>query len=142
VINKAISGKEILIENLREKCIYNFTYFYNTTRPMFWDYMRFVHRACYNTINEECFSIATNYLKIPVGEIYRCLRESFSSSNWDDYKTVNTLLEDDLVYMRKFGTGLYPSVVINNKTFRGNIDTLGVYNAICAGFLDPPTICR
>jgi hypothetical protein len=32
--------------------------------------------------------------------------------------------------------------VINNKTFRGQIEPLGVFNAICASFHDPPQQCR
>ena len=51
-------------------------------------------------------------------------------------------MEEELQYWRKYGSGIYPSISINNKTFRGNIDPLSVYNAICAGFLNPPEICK
>lgn len=36
------------------------------------------------------------------------------------------------------GTGTFPSIVINNKTYRGTIEPLSVYNALCAGFKNPP----
>jgi len=33
-------------------------------------------------------------------------------------------------------------VAINERSYRGSIEPLGVYNAICAGFANPPEICR
>ena len=46
----------------------------------------------------------------------------------------NSIIDKEIEYWRDFGTNIYPSVVINKKTYRGQIDPLSVYNAICAGF--------
>lgn len=35
-----------------------------------------------------------------------------------------------------------PSIVINNATYRGQMETQAVMNAICAGFKDSPDICK
>ena len=43
--------------------------------------------------------------------------------------------------MKSYGTYIYPSVVINNKTYRGQLDAEAVSNAICAGFSTPPPVC-
>jgi len=36
---------------------------------------------------------------------------------------------------------IYPSLIINKKTYRGQIDPLSVFNAICAGFKTAPSQC-
>jgi len=37
------------------------------------------------------------------------------------------------------GSHLYPSVVINNITFRGQLNPYNVFEAICAGYKDTPS---
>jgi hypothetical protein len=54
---------------------------------------------------------------------------------------VNYLIDEELDYWKRYGSGLYPSIVINNRTYRGQLDKLSVFNALCAGFLNPPKIC-
>lgn len=46
-----------------------------------------------------------------------------------------------MAYWKKYGSGIYPSIVINNRTYRGQLEKLAVYNALCAGFKNPPSIC-
>ena len=41
----------------------------------------------------------------------------------------------------KHGTHLYPSVVINDVTFRGQMNPDNVFEAICAGFKELPYGC-
>jgi cbb3-type cytochrome oxidase subunit 3 len=45
-------------------------------------------------------------------------------------------------YYSKYGSKLYPAIVINNQTFRGQLEVEAVMNAICAGFADPPRMCK
>ena len=44
--------------------------------------------------------------------------------------------------MQDFGTYLYPSIVINNRTYRGQLDKEAVANALCAGFETAPKECK
>jgi hypothetical protein len=37
---------------------------------------------------------------------------------------------------------MHPSISINNITFRGDINGMSVFKAICAGFLDQPDVCK
>ena len=37
---------------------------------------------------------------------------------------------------------MHPAVTINNITFRGEIDGVNVFKAVCAGFLEQPPICK
>jgi len=33
-------------------------------------------------------------------------------------------------------------VLVNNQTFRGQLEVEAVFNGVCAGFHDPPRICN
>lgn len=66
---------------------------------------------------------------------------SFSAKDWASSYTSNSMIDDEIYYWKLYGSGLYPSVVINNRTYRGQMEKLSVYNALCAGFADLPAIC-
>jgi len=70
------------------------------------------------------------------------VRDSFSDSNWSSPTTNNSIIDDEINYWKKFGSGFYPAVVINNRTYRGQLESLAVFNGICAGFANPPAVCQ
>jgi len=49
-----MTGREIIMEDLRQKCLYNKVYSQVKTRFMWWTYIKYVHYNCYSTINEDC----------------------------------------------------------------------------------------
>ncbi len=55
--------------------------------------------------------------------------------------TNNTIIDEEIDYWNKYGAGFYPSIVINNVTYRGQLDPPLVETAICAGFKDQPESC-
>ena len=44
-------------------------------------------------------------------------------------------------YGENYGPTTFPGIVINNSTFRGQLETNHVFNAVCAGFHDLPKDC-
>jgi len=70
-----------------------------------------------------------------------CIKESFESNGAEpDYaKDDNKILRDMLFEWNNLGSHLYPSVVINNITFRGQLNPYNVFEAICAGYKDTPS---
>ena len=48
-----IQGKDILMEDLRELCLFK-NLKANGQALKWWDYMTYVHKMCYEEINEEC----------------------------------------------------------------------------------------
>ena len=46
----------------------------------------------------------------------------------------NLYLRNDVAEWKKYGHGYWPSVVINERTFRGDLIPDNVFEAICAGF--------
>jgi len=139
---RALIGKEIVMENLREKCIHKIAYQDLKIRNAFWNYMKMVHRGCYRTINAECYSTVAVQMNLPIPLIQQCVEDSFTSANHDSEHTLNNLIEDDLKYAKAYGTGVYPQISINYVKFRGNLDALNVFNGICAGFKKVPEVCE
>jgi len=46
-------------------------------------------------------------------------------------------------YFEKYGQKhVFPSVAINNMTYRGQLEIEAVMNAICAGFREAPRLCH
>jgi hypothetical protein len=52
------------------------------------------------------------------------------------------LIEEEIEYHSNYGTTLFPSIVINNQTYRGQLTDEAVLNALCAGFDVYPPACR
>jgi len=86
---------------------------------LWWDYIARVHSHCYNVINEDCSKRAFEHLEISWEKTQKCIDDSFSSKDRTSPTTTNKLIDDEIKYWRDYGTNIYPSVVINKKTFRG-----------------------
>ena len=139
--NENIKGREIILEDLREKCLYERTYQKESTRHLWWAYMSFVHQNCYNVINEDCSRRAHERLGLNFQDTNQCVRDSFSGGDWASNRTTNRIIDQEIDYWKTYGAGIYPALVINNRTYRGQLETLAVFNAICAGFANPPAFC-
>jgi len=57
--NEYIKGAEIVLEDLRQMCIYKQAYGGETyDRGLFWDYVKEIHEECNQAVNEDCSEIA------------------------------------------------------------------------------------
>ena len=133
-----ISGQEIILEDLREKCIYSKTY--DSDRKIFWKYIKEVHDSCPGYINEDCSKSAHQKLGIDFNDIMDWVKKSFKGKNIRDYEDDNTVLEDERIYWNDYGAHFYPSIVVNNRTYRGAFDSEAVFGSLCAGFKSPPSV--
>jgi hypothetical protein len=132
--NEQIKGREIIDEDLRQKCLYNQVYSELKTRYLWWAYMKYVHYNCYSVINEDCSRSAHEKLGLSFEQTTKCVRDSFKSSDWSSENAYNSMIEEEISYWKTYGTGIYPSLVINNRAYRGQLESLAVFNALCAGF--------
>ena len=138
--NLAIKGQEIIAEDLRQACLWKNLKAQNQT-DLWWDYIENMHQHCYNVLNQDCSQRAHTKLNLSWSETNKCVRESFTGKDWAAKEVSNTIIEKEIQLWRDYGTTVYPSVVINKKTYRGQVEPLGVFNAICAGFKNPPQQC-
>ena len=143
-----LTGRDILLEDLRQMCIYKHFYGDEDNRKAFWDYIKSVHQQCYGSVNEDCSRLAHKDNGLDFADTQRCVDQSFTNfkGGAHDYKVAsasfnNTLLDEARAYQAKYQPTTFPGVVINNQTFRGQLEVEAVLNAICAGFEDPPRMC-
>jgi len=66
--------------------------------------------------------------------------DSFVS--FGDRRTDNKFFREDREMQNKLGVKLHPSVTINERTYRGDINGYDVFKAVCVGFKDSPKICK
>lgn len=45
------------------------------------------------------------------------------------------------MYFKSYGPHYFPAAVINNITYRGNLEPLNFFEAVCEGFKDKPAEC-
>jgi len=64
-------------------------------------------------------------------ETTQCVTDTFDGPN---QKADNLVLKGEAVGWKKYGSGYWPSVVINDRTYRGDLVPDNVLNAVCAGF--------
>jgi hypothetical protein len=103
--------------------------------------MQFVHINCYSIINEQCSQRAHEKLGLNFDETKKCVADSFSSDQWGSETTNNTIIDQEIEYWKIYGSGIYPAIVINNRTYRGQLESMAVFNAICSGFAISPKMC-
>jgi hypothetical protein len=126
----AVTGKEVLEEDLREICVYQLN-----GQQTYFKYVKYAHVHCYETINEDCSRKAHEHLSIDYAKTNKCVNDS-------DQGATNTLLEEERDYAALYGSTHWPAVVINNRTYRGDLEPEGLFFAICAGFKNKPEVCK
>jgi hypothetical protein len=69
-----------------------------------------------------------------------CVTSSFEGTN--SQKDDNRMLREESESWKQYGTGYWPSIVINDRTYRGDLVPDSVFNALCAGFNEEPAVCK
>jgi hypothetical protein len=144
-------GTLIVIENIKQKCVYKYAYEQEKNPVLYWDYIINFYLLCLDKANpeftRECSSIASLDSKLPNDIINKCIYDSWNASEEKkkqaDFELYsgNTLLDQDNEDRKTYALSFIPSLVINNRTFWGSWTADNVFEAICAGFKKKPEIC-
>lgn len=142
-------GKDILFEDLRQKCVYNIAYSTGdeTNTNLYWNYMADFYKTCVNkTISDfdfTCSQKAADNVGLAYTRIEDCMTKSFKLTTMSDMKFTNnnTLLEEDYNVKNKWGINKFPSIMVNNKTIIGAWSAENLFEAVCAGFKNKPQAC-
>ncbi len=76
-----IEGKDILMEDLRQKCLFKVVSKQNN-QDKWWEYMQYVHKMCYEEITEDCSKLGHKNIGIDYDETLKCISDSFDGSNF------------------------------------------------------------
>lgn len=95
-------GKEIVMENLRQKCIYLNAKKNKNNAEDWWNYVTKAHSTCYTDFTEDCSKTVHNKLGLDYAATQKCVTDSFSDKK-DFTKGHNELLLRDLQLWKKRG---------------------------------------
>jgi hypothetical protein len=70
----------------------------------------------------------------------QCVAKSFEGPDYS--RDDNIVLKQEAEIWKKYGSGYWPAVVINDRTYRGDLVPDNVLNALCAGFSIEPKVCQ
>lgn len=138
--NLRVTGRDIIHENLRQKCIYLNSLKTNKTDQVWWNYVKKAHSRCYDDFTEDCSKQIHNELNLSYSETEKCVNDSFTNS--DHGKGDNTILSSESLAWESHGAHYIPSVIINSVAYRGILDPENVFAAICNGFKDAQDECK
>jgi hypothetical protein len=142
-------GKDILLEDINQKCAFNLAYDRNDFRPnSYWEYMVNFYDKCVNTtsidFNSKCSNEVAEDIGIGANKIEACMLNSFkvdSLKNTLVFINNNALLEDDYDIKQKWAIRIFPTLMVNNKTIHNTWSADTLLETICAGFIKQPSIC-
>lgn len=149
-------GRDIISENIRQKCIYLIStgkyshslYKQDINPSLYWNYMESFYDKCLNSTNvsfsQECAnkSIVENGINNLL--VIDCMINSYTSGKDNvvvDSNNNNTILEEDYLIRKKWKVRVFPTIMVNNKTIKGSWNSDNLFEAICAGYLEKPEIC-
>ncbi|XP_047319892.1 vacuolar-sorting receptor 1-like [Impatiens glandulifera] len=139
---KGYDGKDVVLQNLRQACFFKVAN--ESGKPwLWWDYVSDFSIRCpmkeqkYTT---ECANEVIKSLAMDIKEIDKCIGNP-------DADEENTVLKAEQEAQIGKGTRgdvtILPTLIINNRQYRGKLDKSTVLKAICSGFQETtePAIC-
>mmetsp|Transcript_41280 Transcript_41280/g.78906 ORF Transcript_41280/g.78906 Transcript_41280/m.78906 type:complete len:713 (+) Transcript_41280:285-2423(+) len=139
-IERGYEGKDVVLENLRQLCVFQEAN--KTGHPwLWWDYVSRFSTSCKMSatrFNKDCAEPIIAQIGLDLGAVQACM------GNVDD---AHPLLEAEK--MAQVGSGergdvtINPTIIINEKQYRGKMDQTSLLMALCAGFdiSQEPEIC-
>ena len=141
-------GRNIVIEDVRQKCMYNLSVNKNKISNYF-KYMNSFYENCLNVednkrINEECSQIALVNAGFTQDYLNNCVKESFFSNKYNLAEMIendNSLLANDYSIQNDYILTTFPAVSINKKRIKGAIKESVVISKICEEVEKKPNFC-
>ncbi|XP_026393462.1 vacuolar-sorting receptor 4-like [Papaver somniferum] len=140
--SEGYEGKDVVVENLRQLCVFRVAN--ETKKPwLWWDYVTDFQIRCpmkQKKYNKECADGVIKSLGLDTGKIEKCMGDPNAESD------NSVLKEEQDAQVGKGSRGdvtILPTLVINNRQYRGKLDKGAVLKAICSGFQETtdPAVC-
>ncbi|KAG6744386.1 hypothetical protein POTOM_053106 [Populus tomentosa] len=140
--SKGYDGKDVVVQNLRQACFYKVAS--ESKKPwLWWDYVTDFSIRCPmkdKKYTKECADQVIQSLGVDLKKIDKCIGEPEA----DVENEVLKAEQDTQIGKGSRGdVTILPTLVINNRQYRGKLDKGAVLKAICAGFEETtePAIC-
>lgn len=142
------SGKDIVVENLRQKCIWNHYGGESAGKQegvglAWWGYVREFNARCSKKgrfTDVGCVKEAMKASGVDFNRIQQCMDDAGGV----EADRENTILQNELLEKQKKSIVIVPSVYVNNVVQRGGLSSVNVLSSICAGYLEgtQPPVCN
>lgn len=135
-------GKDVVVENLRQLCVFNVTN--EIKKPwIWWDYVTDFHIRCPmkdKKYNKKCAETVIKSLGLEVKKIDKCMGDPNDDS---DHPLLKMEQDSQIGKGSRGDVTILPTLVVNNRQYRGKLGRKAVLKAICAGFEETtePNVC-
>ncbi|CAD8106358.1 unnamed protein product [Paramecium primaurelia] len=135
------TGRDVVQEILRQTCIFQ-------KYPKKW--FSYMDQFNFKCSKPQAYSVCSQQIMeiqgIPKKEIQNCFDESFVDQNTSlptkNYtNAINILLENQMHIYQVAGMNVFPSVLVNAMSYKGQFSGKGIFGEICNSFLTPPPEC-
>ncbi|KAJ8461096.1 hypothetical protein OPV22_034022 [Ensete ventricosum] len=140
--SKGYDGKDVVVQNLRQVCLFKVAN--ESGKPwLWWDYVTDFAIRCPMSdkkYTKECAEDVIKSLGIDLNKINKCMGDPDA----DEENAVLKAEQDAQIGKDSRGdVTILPTLVINNRQYRGKLDKAAVLKAICAGFQETtePAVC-
>ena len=134
-----MSGKDLLLGNIRQKCIYNNSLKTKDSDIDWWDYMIKAHMLCYDDFTEDCSKMIHERLELDYSMTEKCVNDSFINRGTEDED--NAILGEDYEFWVSSGYTYVPAVMINSVRYEGDFVPEYIFEAMCSAYYTKPEVC-
>lgn len=140
--SRGYDGKDVVIQNLRQACFFKVAK--ENGKPwQWWDYVTDFSIRCpmrEKKYNKECADRVIKSLGYDVKKIDQCIGDVEADQ---DNPVLKAEQEAQIGKGPRGDVTILPTLVINNRQYRGKLDKAAVLKAICSGFEETtePAIC-
>ncbi|XP_037458948.1 vacuolar-sorting receptor 3-like isoform X2 [Triticum dicoccoides] len=135
-------GKDVVVENLRQLCVFNVAN--EIKKPwIWWDYVTDFHIRCpmkEKKYNKKCAETVIKSLGLEMQKIDKCMGDPNDDS---DHPLLKMEQDSQIGKGSRGDVTILPTLVVNNRQYRGKLGRKAVLKAICAGFEETtePNVC-
>lgn len=134
-------GRDVVIENLRQICLWRYTMTLESSALWFAYIARFGEKCLKETFSEECSESVLSELKIPLEAVNTCVAQSVEAGG-DLQTSDNLVLNEEVSRLNHLHITKLPGLAINNEEYRGPWEVEPVQEVICAQYGEAPKACR
>jgi hypothetical protein len=135
-------GKDVVVENLRQLCVFQVAK--ESKKPwIWWDYVTDFHIRCPmkdKKYNKKCAETVIKSLGLDVKKVDKCMGDPNADS---DHPLLKMEQDAQIGKGSRGDVTILPTLVVNNRQYRGKLERKAVLKAICAGFEETtePNVC-
>lgn len=131
-----LDGRDIVTENIRQKCIFKISYQQDLFLNDYFTYMNMFYERCLlkDSFSEYCALNALSRIDgIDFNDVTNCIGDSYKTELTDRNKYIieNSILEEDRKARSKYTPDVFPGILINKTPLEGSYSSYNVFESIC-----------